>query len=111
MILDLWKKRVTEGQMLAKVKETDSSPLAQLMVAEAFSYFAHGEPSELKNPDVLRHLKHFHMKFFHVDDNLKENAVRVPEIVKSLKEAGYQDSISAEYEGHHWFAHIQLSAK
>ena len=74
----------------------------ELMCYESCEYFAHGDPKDLL--PWMKYMQHVHGKFFYVDENGEESAVRVPEIVSVLKEGGFSDYISAEYEGHHWFS-------
>jgi hypothetical protein len=57
-------------------------------------------------PKLIQHVFHVHGKFFHIAENLNENAVRYPEIVKALHEADYKGYVSTEYEGHHWNADL-----
>lgn len=93
----------TEKEIREAVGEvTRVEGLVDLMVRESMEYFAHGEPEDLL--PYMKYMKHVHGKFFYVDDNGEENAVRVPEIVSVLKKGGYTGWVSAEYEGHHWFA-------
>lgn len=102
LIRDMWLDHKNEKEIGEAVAKIDKSQLASLAVIESQAYFQHGDPEELKS--IAKWLKHVHLKFFYVDDNLNENAVRIPEVVKVLKEIGYNDTISAEYEGHHWSA-------
>ncbi len=102
LILDMYHKKTPEVEMIETVRRVDGSALAELMARETGEYFGQGNPEALRQ--AMRHIKHVHMKFFHMDENLNENAVRIPEIVKVLKEEGYTGTISSEYEGHHWFA-------
>lgn len=102
LIRNMWLEHKNEKDIAEAVEKVDGSQLASLAVIESQAYFQHGDPNDLK--DIAKWIKHVHMKFFYVDENLNENAVRIPEIVKVLKEIGYNDTISAEYEGHHWSA-------
>jgi len=112
LITNLWMQKYTEDQIVEEVaRHTKVDGLIELMCRESGEYFAHGEPEDLL--PWMKYMKHVHGKFFYVDDNGVENAVRVPEIVSVLKKGGFSGYISAEYEGHHWFArndaHTQLA--
>lgn len=102
LAVKMWKEKAPISDIIAAVNAIDKSGLANLAAHELGEYFGHGEPEALRS--CMRYVKHVHAKFFHVDENGEENAVRLPEVIKVLKEEGYTGSISAEYEGHHWFA-------
>jgi sugar phosphate isomerase/epimerase len=88
------------------IKDAGGDELAQLMGYESWQYFIGGDPRKLL--DIQEHLFHVHGKFFHIDENLNENAVRYPEIIKALHEVGYKEYVSTEYEGHHWNADLDV---
>jgi sugar phosphate isomerase/epimerase len=113
MITDWWNKVGKQGKMPGErfdpeisevIRDAGGDELAQLMGREATIYFVGGDPKMFL--EVIPHVFHVHGKFFHIDDNLNENAVRYPEIVKALHEAGYKHYVSTEYEGHHWNADL-----
>jgi sugar phosphate isomerase/epimerase len=99
-LTDLWTTKPTLQQLMAEVNEIDGGPLVELLAVETWVYFGHGNPADLR--EAMPYIFHVHGKFFHVDDNGMDDAVRYPEIIDVLVETGYDGFISSEYEGHHW---------
>ncbi|HTX78353.1 MAG TPA: TIM barrel protein [Longilinea sp.] len=50
--------------------------------------------------ELLPYARHIHGKFYHVDETGKEPSIPYPDLIKLLKDTGYQGTISAEWEGH-----------
>lgn len=115
MITDWWNKIGKKGRnpgesfevdIVEEVKAAGGDELAQLMAYESTQYFIGGDPKKFL--DIIPHVFHVHGKFFHIDENLYENAVRYPEIIKALHEADYNNYVTIEYEGHHWNADLDV---
>jgi hypothetical protein len=102
LIQEMWHKKATEAEIGKAVSKIASGGIIDLAVRESMEYFGHGEPKALL--PIMKHIKHVHGKFFYVNDDGEENAVRIPEITTVLLKGGYSGFISSEYEGHHWFA-------
>lgn len=101
MITELWRQKIPPNEMHKRMIEASGGDeLVQLMTLESNIYFAQGSPAALK--DAMPYLFHVHGKFYNVDENGHEDAVRYPEVVHALQEAGYDRYMTSEYEGHHW---------
>jgi len=101
-ILELWHKKVSMDEMRREAKKLVDNELVDLMVTEAMEYFGHSDPAAMI--PVMDFIPHMHGKFFYVDENGSESAVRLQEVVAALKKGGFKGYISSEYEGHHWYA-------
>ncbi|MFA7938405.1 sugar phosphate isomerase/epimerase family protein [Klebsiella oxytoca] len=99
-IIDGWHKKYTAEQLCKEVGKMGGGALGTLMAIESEVYFGHGNPDSLI--DLLPYIVHFHGKFYGIDKNGTDSAVRFPEIVSVLMNGGYDGFISCEYEGHHW---------
>lgn len=102
MIINLWYEGKNTDQIVAAIKEVTNDPISELMAIEANNYFGHSDPKVMV--PIMKYIHHLHGKFFHVNDEGEEIAVRVPEVVDALCTSGYNGYISCEYEGHHWFS-------
>lgn len=53
---------------------------------------------------VIKYIKHFHAKFYEVDENLVEHGIRFDKVVPLLKELGYDGYLNSEYEGQRMYS-------
>jgi hypothetical protein len=100
-IVEMWKANASEPEMQEEVKKLNGNELAVLAATESQMYFGHSDPSAMKR--IMSRIVHVHGKFFNMDGG-DESAVRLPEIVTTLQEGGYDGWMACEYEGHHWFS-------
>lgn len=100
-IVQRWAERPPVEELCAEVREMGGDEHAEMMAFESNIYFGHSQPEVLKQ--VMPYIVHLHGKFFGIDDSGNESAVRLPEVITVLRDGGYSEYISCEYEGHHWF--------
>lgn len=100
-ILERWRTRTPMEEVAHEVADMGGNDYADLMVIESTIYFGHSDPASLLS--IMRRIVHVHGKFFDIDDNGTDSAVRFPEVVAALHEGNYDGYISCEYEGHHWY--------
>jgi sugar phosphate isomerase/epimerase len=63
-------------------------------------HFSYNDPKDLKI--IAPYIYHVHAKFFGMEDNLTEYSIPYPEIIKSLRDIGYQGYLSTEFENYAW---------
>jgi sugar phosphate isomerase/epimerase len=100
-IVDRWADHIPIEELRAEVREMGGDEHMDMMAFESGGYFGHSEPSALNQ--IMPYIVHVHGKFFGIDDAGNESAVRMPEVIKTLRDGGYSGYVSCEYEGHHWF--------
>lgn len=76
----------------------DSATISKMMIGLAL--FGRGTPRSWL--DMMPHIVHIHGKFYEFDEVGNAAAVPYPELIATLKEAGYQGYMSLEWEGHIW---------
>jgi sugar phosphate isomerase/epimerase len=101
LIVQRWRERVPATEVAEEVRPLGGGHYAQLMVVESEVYFGHSDPAALHR--IMPYISHVHGKFFNVDSDGQDTAVRFPEVVDVLRDGGYEGYISCEYEGHHWY--------
>lgn len=101
-IVEMWNDKKNQYEIADTIKDMGGNELAQLMGIEADNYFGHSEPESML--PLMKYIRHVHGKFFYINDDGEESAVRIPEIVDVLIRGGFTGSISCEFEGHHWFS-------
>jgi Sugar phosphate isomerases/epimerases len=99
-IIEMWKAKIPEVEMRAEIGKMGGDELAMMMMTESHTYFGHSDPKSMLA--VMPYIVHIHGKFFNINENGYESAVRYPEIIATLQEAKYSHYMSCEYEGHHW---------
>lgn len=52
--------------------------------------------------DYMKHIKHFHGKFYEMLPNCTEYSIPYNEIIPVIQEGGFEGYISSEYEGNRW---------
>lgn len=100
-VTDAWHARMPEEEVRTRVGDLGGDELAQLLVTESIVYFGHSDPRSMLQ--IMPRIIHVHGKFFDLNADGTDTAVRFPEVVDVLKEGGYDGYISCEYEGHHWY--------
>ena len=99
-ILARWHERTPLVQLRQEVSGLGGGELGDLMVIESEVYFGHGDPVSLA--PLIPYIVHVHGKFYSIEHDGADSAVRFPEIVSVLLKGGYEGFLSCEYEGHHW---------
>jgi sugar phosphate isomerase/epimerase len=94
---DISEKRPTFVQG-AIAMGADPATISKMMVGLAL--FGRGTPRSWL--DMMPHIVHIHGKFYEFDEAGNAAAVPYPELIATLKEAGYQGYMSLEWEGHIW---------
>ncbi len=100
-ILKLWQQKTSIPDGEKAIKAMGGGELELLMATESAEYFGHSDPASMT--EVMPYIFHVHGKFFHVNEQGEEDAVRFPEIVAALQEGGFEGYMVSEYEGHHWY--------
>ncbi len=52
--------------------------------------------------DYMKHIKHFHGKFYEMLPNCTDYSIPFDEIIPVLQEGGFTGYINSEYEGNRW---------
>jgi sugar phosphate isomerase/epimerase len=52
--------------------------------------------------DYMKHIKHFHGKFYEMLPDCTEYSIPYEEIIPVIQEGGFQGYINSEYEGNRW---------
>ena len=100
--LDLGKAnmeyRMANGmkEMMDAVEKAGGGPADMMYAGSSFTY-SWSDPQDII--DNIDYIFHTHAKFYHVDEDYKETAVAIPEVVEAFKKAGYKGFLSSEYEG------------
>lgn len=100
-IVRRWADQVPVETLCAEVRALGGDEHADMMAFESSIYFGHSQPEVLRQ--IMPYIVHLHGKFFGIDDAGEESAVRLSEVITVLREGGYSNYISCEYEGHHWY--------
>jgi sugar phosphate isomerase/epimerase len=101
LIVRRWREQVPGTEVAEEVRAMGGGgDYGNLLVTESNIYFGHSEPASLHR--IMPLISHVHGKFFNVNSDGEDSAVRFPEVVEALQKGGYDGYISCEYEGHHW---------
>lgn len=67
---------------------------------ELLAFAIRNVPSPVEDlPALLPYVRHFHGKFYEVDESLQEHGIRFDQVVPLLKNSGWEGYINSEYEG------------
>ena len=84
------------GALAEKIKaKTDNEGIAELLHTAGRSI--RENPEDLK--EIGKYIYHVHAKFYEVDENYIEHGIDFEGPLKALKDIGYSEYISSEYEG------------
>lgn len=104
LVEELWAEGIDIQGIQREVRKHDTSDMALLAALESCVYFGHSDPKAWQG--LVHRIVHIHGKFFHIDENGDEPAVRYAEMLTVLRNGNYSGSMVSEYEGHHW-AHTE----
>ena len=100
LVAQRWRERVPAAEVRAEVRDLGGGDDAQRLASESGLFWGHSEPAAMRR--IMPFIHHVHGKFFEVDDDGTDSAVRFPEVVAELQAGGYDGYISFEYDGHLW---------
>ena len=100
LVVQRWRERVPAADVRAEVRNLGGGDDAQRLASEAGLFWGHSDPAAMRR--IMPFIHHVHGKFFEVDDDGTDAAVRFPEVVTELQAGGYDGYISFEYDGHLW---------
>lgn len=100
LVLQRWTEKTPEAELIAEVRSLGGGYEAQLFALESTLHWGHSDPSMMNR--IMPLIYHVHGKFFNADADGRDSAVRFDEVIGVLHSAGYEGSISFEYDGHLW---------
>jgi sugar phosphate isomerase/epimerase len=98
-----WHERVAPAELLAEVRALGGDHHAEQFVHESQLFWGHSEPMALRR--IMPLIRHVHGKFYNVNADGQDSAVRFPEVIDELLRGGYDGPFSFEYDGHLWTRH------
>jgi hypothetical protein len=95
-----WHVRTPADDVRARVQELGGDELAQLLVTESIVHFGYSDPRSMLQ--ITPRIIHVHGRFFDINADGTDGAVRFPEVVEVLQEGDYDGIMSCDYGSHHW---------
>jgi sugar phosphate isomerase/epimerase len=102
LVSENYANGIDKDETFEKVSNVAHATEADKAFAEFCRHFVYTDPKILI--DNMPYIVHIHGKFYDITTDLKETSIPYMDVVKVLKDAGYQGYICSEYEGNR---HIQ----
>lgn len=102
MISDNYENGINRDETFEKVSQMPSATEADKAFAEFCRHFVYTDPQILV--ENMPYIVHIHGKFYDITEELQETSIPYDDVIKMLKDAGYDGYICSEYEGNR---HIQ----
>jgi sugar phosphate isomerase/epimerase len=97
---EAYKNRIAAKEVIRDSKKFNLSPIEEAFFANQFRFNCYIEPETMK--DYARFIKHFHGKTFGVSEDLVDDCIDVPRVLKVIQDMGYKGYISTENEGNRY---------
>ncbi|GCF95476.1 xylose isomerase [Enterococcus florum] len=102
MVSDNYEKGVNKDETFEKVSKMADANETDKSFAEFCRHFVYTDPAILT--ENMPYIAHIHGKFYDITEDYQETSIPYHDVVKTLKDAGYEGYICSEYEGNR---HIQ----
>ena len=102
MISDNYENGVNKDETFEKVSNMSQATETDKSFAEFCRHFVYTDPAILK--ENMPYIAHIHGKFYDITEDYQETSIPYHDVVKTLRDAGYDGYICSEYEGNR---HIQ----
>lgn len=100
----IWAEDGPQGERLTRflelAEERGADTDAAHTVAAAFTMNGHEDPAGWA--ELMPRVRHIHAKFYEIDENGDEPSIDYFANLRPLRDAGFDGSISSEWEAHSW---------
>ena len=103
-IAKAYDDRTLSEYVVLQVREMGGEGPA-LAMAETLRHNAAFEPKRML--DFMPRIHHIHGKFYEMNDDATDPCIAYPEMIRVLKQGGYDGYICSEYEGNRWVEDFQ----